>query len=199
MVASPIRRRRAIRTYQDLGGGAYARRHHPAALMEALLDALNNNLCAARRALARGGQRAAPLAKASMIVASLHQALDTRHARARQLAGVYRYLMARINRVNRANGEEILAELIRLVGIIRSAWAVPAGAGGAGSAGAKDAPAPVHLAQGELPGQLVALHELDRRHPRALGLLEVVDEQVVAYTHGRKGIAHPVGARDFSV
>jgi flagellin-specific chaperone FliS len=196
MVASPIRRRRAIRTYQDLAGGAHARRHHPAALMEALLDALNNNLCAAQRALSRGGQRAAPLAKASMIVASLHQVLDTRHARARQLAGVYRYLMARINRVNRANGEEILSELIGLVGTIRSAWAASASAP---SARAKDAPAPVHLAQGELPGQLVALHELDRRHPRALGLLEVVDEQVVAYTHGRKGIAHPVGARNFSV
>jgi flagellar protein FliS len=198
MVVSPIRCRRAIRSYQDLGGGVHARGRHPAALMEALLDALNNNLCAARRAVARGGPRAGPLTRASLIVANLHRMLDARQApvMANRLAGIYRYLMARINRVNRRNGEEILAELIGLVGTIRAAWAELASAR---SAGTKDAPAAVHLAQGKLPGQLIALDELDRRHPRALGLLEVVDQQVVAYTHGRKGIAHPVGARDFSV
>ncbi len=198
MVVSPLRRRRAIRTYQDLGGGVYARRHHPAALMEALLDALSNNLCAARRALARGEARAGPLAKASLIVASLHRMLDTRQASATavRLADVYRYLLARINRVNRSNGEEVLGELIGLVGTIRSAWAVSAVAR---SAGSENAPAAVHLSQGKFPAQMVALHELDRRHPRALGLLEVVDEQVVAYAHGRKGITHAVGARDFSI
>ena len=198
MVVSPIRRRRAIQTYQDLGGGVYARRHTPAALMDALLDALNNNLCAAQRALTRGGQRSGPLTKASLIVASLHRMLDTRHApaTANRLAGIYRYLLARINRVNRRNGQEILGELIALVGTIRSAWAV---SDSARSAGAKDAPASVHLSQGKLPAQVIAFDELNRRHPRALGLLEVVNEQVVAYTHGRKGVAHPVGARDFSV
>lgn len=198
MVDSPIRRRRAIRSYQDLAGAVHQRGQHPAALMEALLDALSNNLCVARRALVRGDLRSAPLAKASVIIASLYRMLETRQAPAmvKRLAGVYRYLLARLNRVNRRNGEQILSELIGLVGTIRSAWAASASAP---SARAKDAPAPVHLAQGELPGQLVALHELDRRHPRALGLLEVVDEQVVAYTHGRKGIAHPVGARNFSV
>jgi flagellar protein FliS len=198
VVVSPIRRRRAIQTYQDLGGGVYARRHTPAALMDALLDALNNNLCAAQRALTRGGQRSGPLTKASLIVASLHRMLDTRQApaMANRLAGIYRYLLARINRVNRRNGQEILGELIALVGTIRSAWAV---SDSARSAGAKDAPAPVHLSQGKLPAQVIAFDELNRRHPRALGLLEVVNEQVVAYTHGRKGVAHPVGARDFSV
>lgn len=198
MVVSPIRRRRAIQTYQDLGGGVYARRHTPAALMDALLDALNNNLCAAQRALTRGGQRSGPLTKASLIVASLHRMLDTRQtpATANRLAGIYRYLLARINRVNRRNGQEILGELIALVGTIRSAWAV---SDSARSAGAKDAPAPVHLSQGKLPAQVIAFDELNRRHPCALGLLEVVNEQVVAYTHGRKGVAHPVGARDFSV
>jgi flagellar protein FliS len=198
VVVSPIRRRRAIQTYQDLGGGVYARRHTPAALMDALLDALNNNLCAAQRALTRGGQRSGPLTKASLIVASLHRMLDTRQtpATANRLAGIYRYLLARINRVNRRNGQEILGELIALVGTIRSAWAV---SDSARSAGAKDAPAPVHLSQGKLPAQVIAFDELNRRHPRALGLLEVVNEQVVAYTHGRKGVAHPVGARDFSV
>ncbi len=198
MVVSPIRRRRAIQTYQDLGGGVYARRHTPAALMAALLDALNNNLCAAQRALARGGSRSGPLTKASLIIASLHRMLDARQAPAttKRLAGVYRYLLARINRINRRNGEEILGELIALVGTIRSAWA---DSDSAGSAGAKDAPAAVHLAQGKLPAQVIAFDELDRRHPRTLGFLEVVDEQVVAYTHGRKGVAHPVGARNFSV
>jgi flagellar protein FliS len=198
VVVSPIRRRRAIQTYQDLGGGVYARRHTPAALMDALLDALNNNLCAAQRALTRGGQRSGPLTKASLIVASLHRMLDTRQApaTANRLAGIYRYLLARINRVNRRNGQEILGELIALVGTIRSAWAV---SDSARSAGAKDAPAPVHLSQGKLPAQVIAFDELNRRHPRTLGLLEVVNEQVVAYTHGRKGVAHPVGARDFSV
>lgn len=198
MVVSPIRRRRAIQTYQDLGGGAYARRQHPAALMEALLDALNNNLCAARRAIAHGGPRSGPLVKASMILASLHRMLDARQApaTAQRLAGVYRYLLARINRVNRVNGDEILAELIGLVGTIRSAWAVSARTA---STGAKDPPAPVHLTQGKLPAQVITFDELDRRHPRALRLLEVVDEQVVAYTHGRKGVAHPVGTRKLSV
>ncbi len=198
MVDSPIRRRRAIRSYQDLAGAVHERGQHPAALMEALLDALNNNLCVARRALLRGDLRSAPLAKASVIIASLYRMLETRQAPAmvKRLAGVYRYLLARLNRVNRRNGEQILAELIGLVGTIRSAWAVSAGTR---SAGAKDPPAPIHLAQGKLPGQLVALHELDRRHPRALGLLEFVDDQVGACTLGRKGIAHPVGARDFSV
>ena len=198
MVVSPLRRRRAIQTYQGLGGGAYARRHHPAALMEALLDALNNNLCAAKRAVGRGAPRGGYLTKASLIIASLHRMLDTRQAPAlaSRLSGIYRYLMMRINRVNRRNGEEVLGELIGLVGTIRSAWAASASAP---SAGAKDAPASIHFAQGELPAQMVAPHELDRRHPRTLGLLEVVDEKVVAYTHGRKRVAHPVGARDFSV
>ena len=198
MVDSPIRRRRAIRSYQDLAGGVHAWGQRPAALMEALLDALNNNLCAARRALARGDLRSAPLAKASVIIASLYRMLETRQPPAvtKRLAGVYRYLLARLNRVNRRNGEDILAELIGLVGSLRSAWAVSASPP---SAGAKNPPTAVHLAQGKLPGQVIALHELDRRYPRALGLLEVVDEQVVAYTHGRKGIAHPVGASDFSV
>ncbi len=198
MVVSPIRRRRAIQIYQDLGGGVYARRHTPAGLMDALLDALNNNLCAARRAVARGGQRSGPLTKASLIVASLHRMLDARQApaTANRLAGIYRYLLARINRVNRRNGEEILGELITLVGTIRSACAA---SDSARSASAEDAPAAIHLAQGKLPAQMIAFHELNRRHPRALGLLEVVDEQVVAYTHGRKGVAHPVGARNFSV
>jgi flagellin-specific chaperone FliS len=166
--------------------------------MDALLDALNNNLCAAQRALTRGGQRSGTLTKASLIVASLHRMLDTRQApaTANRLAGIYRYLLARINRVNRRNGQEILGELIALVGTIRSAWAV---SDSARSAGAKDAPAPVHLSQGKLPAQVIAFDELNRRHPRTLGLLEVVNEQVVAYTHGRKGVAHPVGARDFSV
>ena len=200
MSASAIRRRRAIRSYADLGAAAFGRLPHPAARVETLLDALNDQLCQARLSLAQGlgTQRAKALARASMIVAGLCRGLDGRQspALARRLAGIYRYLLARINRINRKNGQEILAELTGLVGTLRSAWAESARAR---SVGAKNPPAAVHLAQGEFPAQVVALDKLDRRYARAFGLLEVVDEQVVAYAHGRKGIAHPVGASDFSV
>ncbi len=193
-------RRRAIRSYADLGGGTYARSGHAGAVVEALLDALNEHLCKAQLALAQGqgGPRAKALAKASMIVAGLYRTLDRRRAPglAHRLADLYRYMLARINRVNRKNGQQVLGELTALVGTLRAAWSVPAGPR---SVRAEDPPAAVHLAQGELPAQVVALDELDRRDPRALGLLEVVDEEVVAYAHGRKGISHPVGARDFSV
>lgn len=200
MSASAIRRRRAIRSYADLGASAFGRLSHPAARVETLLDALNEQLCLARLALAQGmgAQRAKALARASMLVAGLHRGLDSRQAPglARRLGGIYRYLLARINRINRKNGEAVLAELTGLVATLRGAWSESMRLR---SVGAKDPPAAIHLAQGKFPVQVVALDELDRRHPRALGLLEVVDEQVVAYAHGRKGITHPVGASDFSV
>ena len=200
MSASALTRRRAIRTYADLGILTSRRLGHPASLVECLLDTLNDHLCNARLALAQGqgSQRVKALGKASMILAGLCRALDTRHAPAiaNRLGGIYRYLMTRINRINRKNGDAVLAEMIGLVATLRQAWAE---SGRSRSIGAKDPPAAVHLAQRKLPAQVVTLDELDRRHTRALGLLEVVDEQVVAYAHGRKGITHPVGASDFSV
>lgn len=200
MPVSPIRRRRAIRIYRELGGTVHALGNSPAALTEALLDALNHHLCAARRAITHGAGagRAGSLARASMIIAGLYRSLDMRQSpeAAKRLASLYRHLLARINRINRKNGDAVLAELIDLVDTIRSAWTV---AGRSRSVGTENPPTTVHLAQGKLPAQVLALDELDRRHPRALGLLEVVDEQVVAYTHGRKRVTHPVGASHFSV
>ena len=200
MPVSPIRRRRAIRIYRELGGTAHALANNPAAMTEALLDALNHHLCAARRAITygSGAGRSGPLARASMIIASLYRSLDMRQASeaAKRLASLYRHLLARINRINRKNGDAVLAELINLVDTLRSAWTV---AGRSRSVGTENSPAAVHLAKSELPAQVLAFDELNRRHPRTLGLLEVVDEQVVAYTHGRKRIPHPVGASDFSV
>jgi flagellin-specific chaperone FliS len=197
---SPIRRRRALRVYRDLAGSAHALGDHPAALTAALLDALSRHLCAARSTIAHsmGVGRSDSLAKACMIVAGLYRTLNLLQApeTTKRLASIYRHLLARINRINRKNGDTVLRELIELVDTLRSAWTV---AGRSRSVGTENSPAAVHLAKSELPAQVLALDELNRRHPRALGLLEVVDEQVVAYTHGRKGIPHPVGASDFSV
>lgn len=198
MSLSPIRRRRAIRIYRDLAGSAHALGDHPAALTAALLDALNHHLCAARSTIAHrmGVGRSDSLAKACMIIAGLYRTLNLQQPAlvAERLATVYRHLLARINRINRKNGEAVLQEAIALVDTLRSAWAA-----NGPSVRAENPPAAVHLAQGKLPAQVLALDELNRRHPRALGLLEVVDEQVVAYTHGRKRVPHPVGASDFSV
>ena len=128
MPVSPIRRRRAIRIYRELGGTAHALANNPSALTEALLDALNHHLCAARRAIIQGSgaARSSPLARASMIIAGLYRSLDMRQApeAAKRLASLYRHLLARINRINRKNGDAVLAELIGLVDTLRSAWTV---------------------------------------------------------------------------
>ncbi len=195
MVASPTRRRHAIRIYRELQGGSHAP-GNPAIWTGTLLDALSSHLCTARSAINQGlsSGRAASLSRASLIIAGLYRTLDLQHASVttRRLASIYRHLLARINRINRRNGDAVLEELIRLVGTIRSAWSPR-------SVGAENPPPAVHLAQGKLPAQVLAFDELDRRHARALRLFEVVDEQVIAYAHGRKRVSHPVGASDFSV
>jgi flagellar protein FliS len=130
MTASPLARRRAIQSYADLGRKTYDRAGQPAALVEVLLDALSDNLCAARRAVLNGRveQRAKPLTRASMILYGLHRSLDMRRspATAKRLAEIYRYLLARINRINRKNGERVLSELIGLVNTLRAAWSASA-------------------------------------------------------------------------
>lgn len=198
MTGSPLARRRAIQSYADLGRKSYERSGHPAALVEALLDALNDNLCAARRAVLHGraDQRSKPLTRACMIIYGLHRTLDPRRSptTAKRLADIYRYLLARINRVNQKNGAQVLSELIGLVNTLRSAWSAAPG-----SVGPKNSPAAVHLAQGKLPAQVLALNELNRRHPGALGFLEAVDEQVVTDAHGGERVPHAVRACDFAV
>jgi flagellar protein FliS len=130
MTASSMKRRRAIQSYTDLGRKAFERPGQSAALIEALLDALNANLCAARLAIKQGlrAHRSRPLTKACTIIAGLYRSLDMRQAptMARRLADIYRYLLARINRVNQKNGEYVLNELIGLVATMRSAWSVSA-------------------------------------------------------------------------
>jgi flagellar protein FliS len=126
MAASPLARRRAIQSYADLGRKTYEGPGQPAALVEVLLDALSDNLCAARRAVLNGRaeQRAKPLTRACMIIYGLYRSLDMRRSptTAKRLADIYRYLLARINRINRKNGEQVLSELIGLVNTLRSAW-----------------------------------------------------------------------------
>lgn len=128
MSASLVVRRRALRSYAALGAGSMAGEVSPQLRMQWLLDALNDNLCMARRAVVEGlgHERTQPLTKACMIIAGLYQALDGRrsHGTANRLGDIYRYLLSRINRVNKRNGEKILNELIGLVSTMRSAWGV---------------------------------------------------------------------------
>lgn len=127
MTGSSLARRRAIQSYANLGRKTY---DGPASLVATLLDALSDNLCAARRAIQHGlrDQRAQPLSRASMIIYGLHRSLDMRRAPtlAKRLADIYRYLLARINRVNQKNGERVLSELIGLVNTLRAAWSASA-------------------------------------------------------------------------